>query len=380
MKKTVFVFMIMIVTVVSGQNMQVQNMVNYLRNKDYEKAKNAADLASVHESTKSSAKTWMYRGNVYRAIYSDKNEDVKKLDPMAEEKALEAYINVMKLDKSNSYKDQVRDGLVNSAAMTSVKAHNYRVEKKVKEAEYAYDLLEEASAFDPDGIMKQNNITKEKIKEERFYLYREAGEQAKATELAHKLWEESNDTEWLYVDMVTMALEAKDTVNALKYIEKGKMKHSGNTFLVGKEIDIYVAQKKTDVLKDKLLKAIEITPGNEVLHALLGKVQESTKDMEAAEKSYLKALELKPDYDFANYQLAVIYYNRGKDFNQKANDLPPRDPKLKDYEAKSADNFKKAFGYFEKSYEANPKDANTRKVLYQLSMRMGDTEGAKKYK
>ncbi|MFL5753038.1 MAG: hypothetical protein ACJ76F_06500, partial [Bacteroidia bacterium] len=100
---------------VNAQSNQVQNTINYLKNKELDKAKTAADLASVHENTSSSAKLWMYRGKVYQAIYEDKSEAVRKLDPEAEEKAVESFITSLKLDKDNIYKDEVTGLLVLSA-------------------------------------------------------------------------------------------------------------------------------------------------------------------------------------------------------------------------------------------------------------------------
>src|SRR5258708_3032696 len=111
---------------VLAQSMQVQNMATAIRNKDYVKGKAAADAAAVHESTKGRGKMWQYRGDVYRAIYSDTSAAVKRLDNEAEEKALDAYINCLTLDaKENIYKDAVKGALVVAAAATSNKANYY---------------------------------------------------------------------------------------------------------------------------------------------------------------------------------------------------------------------------------------------------------------
>src|SRR5437870_5883931 len=114
MRKMLLVFaLVMAARWASAQDIQVQNMVNYLRNKDYPKAKAAADLAAAHESTRGKAKTWMYRGNVYKAIYDTSARD--QLDTEAEEKALEAYVNCLKLDKDNVYKDDVKGNQARAA-------------------------------------------------------------------------------------------------------------------------------------------------------------------------------------------------------------------------------------------------------------------------
>jgi hypothetical protein len=360
-----------------SQDIQVQNMVNYLRNKDYVKAKTAADAAAVHESTSKKAKTWMYRGNVYKAISDTSARD--QIDPEAEEKALEAYINCLKLDNNNIYKDDVKGNLVRMAAATRNKVNYYRINKQYDKALKLFDLLEASLPYDFDGGIKRNNITKEKLVYERFELFRVAGDKARTKEFADKLIAMNYKEPKIYTEMTRQSLADKDTAAALAYIEKGKALFEDNMELIGTELDIYMARKKTDVLKEKLTSALEISPDNEVLHFVLANLYKGTGKWADAEKEYLKALELRSDYEPANYNLAVLYYSQGKEWNEKLNNLPPRDPKTKEYEQKTNEYFKKAVGYFESSYEVT-KDKQTKQVLRQLTLRLGDTEKAEKYK
>ena len=53
--------------------------------------------------------------------------------------------------------------------------------------------------------------------------------------------------------------------------------------------------------------------------------------------------------------------------------------KTKEYEKNKDDNFKKAVSYLEKSYEVT-KDKQTKTVLRQLWLRLGDTAKADTYK
>lgn len=367
---------------VFGQNMQVQNMVNYLRNKDFVKAKESADAAAVHESTKGSAKMWKYRGDVYKAIYSDTSKLVRDIDGEAEEKALDAFTNCLKIDKDNNvYKDDVKGLIVMASAATKRKANFYTYNKQYDKALYCYDLMESALPFDFDQGMKRQNITKEKIMFEKFEMYKAAGNKDKTKEYANKLMDIKYKDPKIYMDMVKLSLLDKDTASALNYIEKGKVLFEDNMSLIGNEIDIYMARKKTDVLRDKLIGAIEIAPDNEILHIVLADIYRKTGKMDEAEKEYAKALELRPDSEPANYNMAVMYYSQAKEWNDKLNALPLKDPKTKEYETKSNEYFKKAVGYFETSYElSKDKDPNTKKIIRQISLRLGDTAKAEKYK
>ncbi|MBL7930503.1 MAG: hypothetical protein JNL60_01290 [Bacteroidia bacterium] len=397
MKKSIVLFFVTVTLLANGQSMQIQNMANYVRGKDYVKAKESADAAAVHENTKENSKMWLYRGNVYKKIYSDTSKKVRDIDQMAEEKALEAYINVFKYDKSGIYKDSkiddmgseygdngmdmnVKGSIVQAAAATKRKANFYAANKEYDKALYCFDLLEAALPYDFSEGMKRQNITKDKILYEKFEMYKNAANKEKTKEYAQKLIDMKYKEPKIYTDMVRLSLLDKDTVAALSYIEKGKILFDDNMSLIGTEIDIYIAQKKTKELQDKLKAAIELSPDNEVLHAVLGQVYEKSNDPDNAEKEYMKALEIKPDYEAINFKLGAMYFNIAADYNKKLNDLPPTETaKSKDYEAKIKDNFTKAVPFLEKAYEVTP-DKAYKQRLYQAYTRLGNPEKAAKYK
>lgn len=379
MKKTITFLFLTITAFVFGQSMQIQNMASYLRNKELAKAKTAADAAEAHPDGKSNAKMWLFRGKVYHAIFSDTSEAIRKLDSESEEKSLEAYINCMKLDKDLVYKDEAKGPMIGITAAVSNKANYYRANKQYDKALRCYDLMEASLPYDFDQGIKRNNITKEKVAYYKFEMYQMAANREKMKEYADKLIEIKYKEPRLFTDMVAISLQNKDTAMALAYIEKGKLMFEDNMNLITSELDIYISRKQTDVLKNKLTAAIEVSPDNEILHLVLANLYKGTGQPENAEKEYLKAVEIRPDYEPALYNLAVMYYTAGKDWNDKANALPMKDPKVKDYEAKSNENFKKAVGYFETSYEMT-KDKRTKQILRQLFLRLGETEKADKYK
>jgi Tfp pilus assembly protein PilF len=380
MKSILSIIMICATLLVSAQNNQVQNASNYLRNKEYDKAKASADAAAVHDATKNSAKLWMYRGQIYEAIYESKLPEVNKLDDMAQEKAVESYVTCLKLDKDNIYKDQMKGYLVVSSAALDYKVKYYMSINDYDKAIKALDLLETTLPYDFDQGLKRANITKENLMFSHYKVYSLAGNKEKTTEYADKLIEAKYKDPTIYTNMAKINLQTKDTAKALSYIEKGKMLFDDNMDLINQEINIYLAQKKTDVLKAKLKDAIQLAPDNEILHSILANLYDKTNDQESAEKEYLTALEIKPDYEIANYNLGVLYFNMGNQWNQKLNDLPlDQNKKAKEYEAKANEYFTKATINLERSYEIAP-DAATKQRLKQLFTKLGNTEKVAKYK
>lgn len=363
---------------VTSQNMQVQNMVNYLRNKDYAKAKAAADAAAQHESTVGKAKTWKYRGDVYKAIFDTSARDV--LDKEAEEKALEAYVRCLELDKGeNIYKDDVYGSLVKSVGATRDKAAIYVRNKEYDKALRCYDLLEKSIPFDFNGAIRRQNIEPNKLEFQRFQVYRMSGDKKKMLQAATKLIDQNYKERNLYVDMVTVSLLDKDTAAALNYIEKGRMLFEEDEELITREIDIYLAQKRIDVLEKKVQDAIAINQYNVPLYLVLGNIQTRAGKLPEAEKTYLKALELDPEHELANYNTGLYYYNIGKDLYEKQKKLSYGDKKMDEYEKTIRENFKKAIMYFEKYYDIK-QDPQIRPVLKQLAARVEDKERFEKYK
>ncbi len=367
-----------------AQDNQVLNSINYLKSKEFDKAKAATDLAAENEKTKGSAKMWKARGDVYRAIYADTSSKVRALDEEAEEKALKAYINCLAIDlKENAkdpiYKPDVKGPIVMAANATNKKAARYGQAKMFDKALAAYDLVESALIYDFDEGMKRNNITKEKLMYNRYDMYGRANDIPKMQEYADKLIAINYKDPKVFVNMSNVMIGAKDTAKALYYIEKGKVLFDDNMDLVNQEINIYLARKKTTELKDKLIAAIAAND-NEVLHAILANIYTKTNELEKAEAEYMKALEIKPDYEVANYNLGVVYFNKGNEWSKKAGDLPPKEAaKAKEYDAKALEDWKKAIVYFEKSYEVTP-DKATKQRLRQLLLKTGETERAEKYK
>ncbi|MBK7667577.1 MAG: hypothetical protein IPJ32_09710 [Sphingobacteriaceae bacterium] len=367
-----------------AQDNQVLNSINYVKSKEFDKAKAATDAAAENEKTKSSPKMWKARGDVYRAIYSDTSAKVRAIDEDAEEKALKAYINCLAIDlKENAkdpiYKPDVKGPIVMAANATNRKAGRLGQAKQFEKAIAAYDLVESALIYDFDEGMKRNNITKEKLIYNKFDMFFKASDYAKMQEYADKLIAINYKDPKIYIIMANSSIGAKDTVKALSYIDKGKKMFDDNMDLVNLEINIYLAQKRSAELKDKLIAAIAAND-NEILHAILANIYAKTNEVDKAEAEYMKALEIKPDYEVANFNLAVIISNQGNEWSKKAGDLPPKEAaKAKEYDAKAIEYWKKSITYFEKAYEVTP-DKATKQRLRQLLLKTGETEKADKYK
>ena len=369
-------------TCASAQNMQVQNAYMYLGEKKYDKAKASADAAVEYETTKGVPKAWLYRGQIYQAIFQDTSRKVNQLDPDAQEKSVESYIKCLQLAKDNKvYKDEVKGGLAVSAASLLNKTENYYLpSKQFDKATAACELLKITIPYDSDELLKRRNVTAENVMYVQYRTCYASKELNKAKELGNKLMEINFKIPAIYSSMTKLSLEQKDTVFALSCLDKGLALFDDNIDLITLQIDVLMMQKKNDLLKQKLESAVETNPDSDVLHSALANLYSKLNDTEKAEKEYMKAIELNPKNEYAQFNLGALYFNTGNEWNKKSNDLPPKEAaKAKDYDAKTDAYFRKAIVYFEQYYQLK-QDAAVKQRLRQLYSRLGETEKAEKYK
>ncbi len=145
--------------------------------------------------------------------------------------------------------------------------------------------------------------------------------------------------ESIYLDMSTIALEQKDTVNALKYAAEGVEKFPSNSDLRRREIEISLQTGKAQEVVGKIQAAIANDPKNKTLYYYAGLTYTSFGNNVGEEISNLK---------------------KGEGANLKESTLPaylaklaPLQAKKDDYMAKAAEMYKKALEIDPNYFEAN---------------------------
>lgn len=370
-KGLIFLTLSLLIFNTIAQQNQVQNANNALRSGELDKAKKAIDLAAEHESTRNLNKMWYYRGKTYLGIYDSK--EFKNLDADAALKAVTSFINCLKGDKDNIYKDEVTGLLIAS----SIRLYNngidaYRNSDFIK-ASLNLIAIFDAFPYDKDKTLTRSNITPESLNYDLYSISRDSKDIGKAKEYLQKLIDAKYKSPKIYIDMSRIFLSEKDTAKALQYIEMGRSLFDDDVKLINAELTLYIQQSKTDVLLEKINTAIASTPDNELLYYTQGLIYKDKKQNDKAEIAYKKVLELKPDHSDANFELGVLYFNRGVEWNNKASNLPLSDTKkVKEYDEKANSDFKNSIPYFEKAHELNPNDISIIQSLMKAYRIIGD--------
>lgn len=369
------------------------------------KAKEAIDLASENPDTKEQAKTQVYRGQIYLAIFkknlrteNDKNKDA---DPKKKEAAAfqavspaelltayDAFAKAKTLDAKGNYTAEINNGINEITVYISNKAvYDYNAKN------YAAALSDFEKAYEITGSKDTLTLSNMAITAER------AANFDKAKQYYQKMADARVGGGSTYIQLMNTYLTLKDTVGGIAALKKGRTAFPNDINLLRNEIDIYIRTGKTAEALANLNQAIAAQPTDAVLYFARGsmydnlsnpkdgkgkeleKPKDADEKMKMAEADYKKAIELKADYFDAIYNLGALYYNNGVVMGNKANSIS--DQKKYDVEiAKANEEFTKALAILEKAHSLNDKDRATmmalKNIYYRLQMKeKGDAMKAK---
>ncbi len=395
MKNKLLLVLLLISFNAFSQNYNVQSAADaykdlkYTKNrfKDFSDAKKFIDLAAENEQTANDAKMWYYRGVIYLEMDRDTSEAVRNLDADAIEKSANSFMNCLKVDAKKNYTEECNADVWVAGLRVYNKALGELKKGDLAKASRYFNLTLSIIPLDKDNNLKRNTITPDIINYSLSRAALKAKDNARAKEYLQKLIDVKYNDPMIYLYMDRIYLEEKDTAKALTYIEQGRKIFDENTNLLNEEINIYSNQGKIDVLITKFTDAININPDNEMLFYNRGFMYDSKKDYANAEVDYKKAIEIKPDYLDANYNLGILYFNQGADLVALANtikNMDEFDKAKKKYEQK----FKDAEPYLKKALEINPKKSEEDNNLYkgtinslkQLYARTGEMDKYNKIK
>lgn len=401
--KKIAVFFTATAFVINGfaQNVKIVNAKNYLRDfsesKDIEslnKAKENIDLASAHPDTKDQAKTQTLRAQVYMTIYDNtKRLETEKLmttitDPAKRDLAAyqatstaplsEAYTACLAsktLDVKGNYTSEVASYMANIVIHYENKAvADYNAKK------YAEALPSFEKTYEIKGVKDTTSLANCALVADRAAIY------DKAKMYYQKMIDNKQGYGNTYSSLVNVYLNMKDTVGAMEVLKKGRVTYPNDINLVITETNYFLKTNNSKEALNNLNIAIAAKPADANLYLVRGNIYDNlanpkdaaNKDVEKpkdyeklmsqAETDYKKAIELKPDYFDALYNLGVLYNNHGVALNKLA-DVITDNAKYKAANDLATAEFAKALPILEKALQVSPKDKSTMYALKQIYAR-----------
>jgi len=178
-----------------------------------------------------------------------------------------------------------------------------------------------------------------------------------------------------YKTMIYLYKSEKDDLEGvLKVVSQGLEAFPQNKDLTQEKITTLINMERVDEAKAELETAINSEPTNALYYYFLGYLYDFQEDYDSSIDQYKKSVELNPEYYEANYNLGVVYYNKGRAILSELNDLSLADWEKNEveYANRAAGHFKEALPYFEKAVEINDEELQLLETLsgvyHQLRM------------
>lgn len=369
----------MIFSLAFAQKGKVNSAYSNLQSGKLTKAKDLIDAATVHNKTKDLAKTWVYRGDIYVEIANSNLSGVLVIDEEAIPKAAEAYKRAKDLDKEGEFAENIKRGLTNiSIACYNTGVQFYNKKQYVDAGASfgkAYKYKMEVSMIDTNAVYNAAvayNLGDRKDEAGVYY--------AKLVELNYDKASIYNE----YYSILNAKEDRKD--EALAVLKKGRELFPEEYPLIISEANYFLSTDQTEKALKNLELALSYESSNyQIFHAIGTMYNLLFDDKDKTEKdrlfaydkaydAYKKAIELKPDFFDAMYNLGAIVFNKGVYYLEQADNLPLGDKNYDAIKEKGNGFLIEALPFLEKASELNPKDTNTLYSLKQIYTRTNNME------
>ncbi len=341
------------------------------------------------ESTKNDPATWVIKSKILIEMNQAEDPEQQNLEEEPLEKAVEAIEKAQELDETNINLLDIQQTLIVLAeALFNEGAEAYNENEFSSASNY---FLNAYNVSDMYGTVDTSTLYNAGLSAELAQNFDEAYEIY--TDVAALDY----DQPFLYSSLANISLRNKDFEEAEKWIKKGRDLYPDELDLIFVEANVYLTSGNIPEARRVLELAIDRDPENANLHyAFAVNYDQMSKDTMFTEEerefafneainSYKTAIELKPDYFDAIYNLGALYFNQGIQLFVKADDILRQGysnenlKKANELEERSKRIWREdAQPYLEKAFDLIDEDDENYEVvlrsLRELYMRTGQSE------
>ena len=383
MKKLSLVLVVLLIATRSfAQKAALKDAASNLKKGKLDKAKEAIELAIKDPTTSIDAKTWLTRGNIYLDINSSPLPMYKSLAPNALALAKESLAKAKELDTKGENKEDLAKATANLVSgLYNAGADFYQAKNYVESAkafEGTYMLNKELGKTDTASIFNaglSSELAKDEPSAIKFYSL-----------LVDLTYPQAP----VFSSLSVMLINQGKFDEAKAVVAKGKAQFPDNFDMLIAETNIYLKSGQTEKALEALETAVKKDTTNHTIYFAVGAnynilANDVAKPADfrvacygKAEKAYLKAISIKPDYFDATYNLGALYVNKASSVIEEANKLDLKETVKYDKLKGDADNILKiALPYLEKAHVLEPKDMSTLTALKEIYTRLKMDEKAK---
>ena len=370
MKRLILVFTsILIVTAIHAQRGKVMAAEAFLDNKDLASAKERIDDALVHPKTLDWPKTYIVAARLSAAQFA---KDKKKTDLLLE--ATNHFFKAAELDAKGNEKGKgkgrYQKDIKVALAFFMPELQNEGIDAFNKENyELAMKLFDSVINLNKLSVYEEDNLPADSV---FIYYTGLAASRSSNWEKAETYFLEAIDLGYAEGDPILLLnevyTETKDSVKAEANLKRGFELYPEDDRIFTNLINYYLQTSQNEAALEYLNAAIKKDPENHSFYYARGVLYDMGKDFEKALADYNTALELKNDYFEPLLNIGVIYYNKGAEDMNSANDI--KDNKAYEAAKKAASEvFRKSLPYMEKAHELKPDDLMVLETLKNLYYR-----------
>jgi len=309
---------------------------------------------------------WQARGEILEAIFLTKETNFKKLVENPVEEAYKSYMKAIELDEKGGNPGLKIKLLTFSNTLINAAIEAYAANEYAK----ATDYFEKKLALDKTPMFKADAAIDTAIMYNTGLAAIGAKQYQKAimyfTDCAGYGYNGGSS----YSQIIAAYKQLGDTIKSVEIMKQALAKYPDGQSIAAELINYYMMSGQAGEAISILDKAIEKEKTNASLYLTKGAALEKLGRPDDAIEAYKKAMEVKPDFADAYYNIGVIYFNRGVKQFDVANAVPTSNQAQYEIEKnKSDDQFKIAVPYLEKAVEFNPKDSYIPEQLKNLYYR-----------
>ena len=384
MKKVMILLAIVLTAnVMMAQKKDRTDAFMYNKNGQYEKAMASIEKCINHEQflgmkPNDQATAWLYRATIYQNVIQSSDEALKAKAPDALEKV---YESLMKCMENKDFLEENRQEIITrvnavmntyyNVGATAFDAGQYDV--AVPQLKKAYDIASSLGSPDANDMLKYAAFASLKAKDFD-----------KAIEYYSLLQTSGYEGEDMYYNLASAYLGKDNHEMASQTISAGIAKFPGSEALIRENVNLKLSEGKGTEAVAELEQLLAGRPDDVTLMFALGTIYgDDTKDLFDGDKAidyYTRAINAKPDFYDAIYNLGALYINMSNKIKEQADAITGfSKAEQKQYEElinQANALIETGMPYVRQAYEAQP-SPEIKAVLKSMYVRLNMLEEAK---
>lgn len=337
-----------------------------IKNNEISRAKQSIDEAYTHESTRGTARMFLFRGKVYLIIADRARNDSAYLDmdPNPELVAAESFISFFESPEKKKKVDlhEAHEYVPAAASLALNKAASFQENGHLKGSIEMLEKVITLMKYDKEEELLKQGISENKILLNLYATASEAGELELSRNYLNRLIDNGYDNPDIFIYLARTYFESGDSATALTTLEEGRKVYPDDRNILIEEINYYLLKDETNTLLDKFNEAIEADPENERFYFFRGTLFHQKKLYDFAEKDYLKCLEMNPYAMDVKFNIGAMYVEMTAPIIDEMNANLANLNKYDQLEKERNDLYFKALPYLEEAYESGDIEDGPEKI------------------